>query len=158
MSSLSERALDRAAGQIGQQEKPLRSNWGHPVQDYLASVGLFHPAAWCMAFVYWCFNDAANQLAIINPLRKTGLVLGQWHNSVKYQIFSDPKPGDVFIMDLGHGLGHTGFVELVNPDGTLMTIEGNTNDTGGREGIEVERKMGTHSRKPGYPIIGFLRF
>lgn len=154
MSPLSQRALDRAIGQIDQKENPLNSNWGHPVQDYLASVGINFPASWCMAFIYWCFDGAANQLGLINPMIKTGGVLPQWHgSSALHQIKFNPQAGDIFIMDLGHGLGHTGIIESIDSIG-LRTIEGNTNDTGGREGIEVARRL----RKPGLPIIGYLRF
>ena len=51
MSSLSDKVVKVAITQVGKQEKPLGSNWGIPVQDYLKSVGITHPASWCMAFV-----------------------------------------------------------------------------------------------------------
>ncbi len=55
--------------------------------------------------------------------------------------FKDPKQGDIFIMDYGHGIGHTGFVDSVDQDGIhIHTIEGNTNDEGSREGFEVCRR------------------
>ncbi len=154
MSILSDRALERAKGQIGQKENPLGSNWGHPVQDYLASVGIGFPASWCMAFMYWCFKDAALQLGMKNPLFKTGGCLVQWNKSSSFQ-WDEPAVGDVFIMDHGHGLGHTGIVEKVNGDGTITTIDGNTNDNGSREGIAVERKI---RKIKGDKIIGYLRF
>ena len=158
MSPLSERALSIMVGQLGQKENPIGSNWGRPVQNYLSSVGIFFPASWCMALVYWSFNEAAGQLGLENPLMKTGGVLVQWHNRPKNQIVSLNwdliEPGDIMIMDHGHGLGHTGMVEKKNIDKTLGTVEGNTNDTGSREGIEVDRKI----RHLTAPIIGFLRF
>lgn len=52
-------------------------------------------------------------------------------------------------MDHGHGLGHTGIVEIVIGD-ILHTIEGNTNDTGSREGYEVCRKERNISNIKGY--------
>jgi len=156
MSQLSDNALHIAVSQIGKKEDPLGSNWGHPVQDYLASVNLHQPASWCMAFQYWCFDHAAGQLGQPNPLFKTAGVLAAWRNRKVNQVKvgSVVFPGDVFIMDLGNGLGHTGIIESVDPGGTLYTIEGNTNDTGSREGIAVERKV-RHNAKP---IIGYLRF
>ena len=51
------------------------------------------------------------------------------------------KPGAIFIMDFGKGVGHTGLVVKVNKDGTVDTIEGNTNDEGSREGYEVCRRV-----------------
>ena len=43
--------------QLGVEEVPRGSNWGTDIQKYLKSVSLPYPAAWCMAFVYWCFLD-----------------------------------------------------------------------------------------------------
>lgn len=155
MSELSEAAVSVAQSQVGQKESPLGSNWGHPVQDYLASVDIHFPASWCMAFIYWCFDHAAGQQGIGNPMAKTGGVLAQWANGkTSSKVLSSPAAGDIFIMDLGKGLGHTGIVEKVNADGSISTIEGNTNDSGAREGIEVARKI----RQNKSPIIGYLRY
>lgn len=156
MSALSDRALEIAISQVGKEENPRGSNWGKasdPVPEYLASVGINFPASWCMAFMYWCYGKAADNLGLINPMFKTGGVLTGWGSRPRSQV-KLPKPGDVFIMDLGHGLGHTGIIEKIDEDGTLHTIEGNTNDTGSREGYEVARKV-RHNQKP---IIGYLRF
>lgn len=140
MSDLSDKAVSIAISQIGEEEKPRGSNWGHPVQDYLALVGINFPASWCMAFMYWCFDGAAKQLGAQNPLLKTGGVLHQWNDIDKVFKAATPQEGSIFIMDFGGGLGHTGIVENVK-DGWLHTIEGNTNDTGSREGYEVCRKI-----------------
>jgi hypothetical protein len=48
------------------------------------------------------------------------------------------RPGQVFIMDFGGGLGHTGFVESVL-GGHVRTIEGNTDASQTREGGGVYR-------------------
>lgn len=169
MSKLSDAALAVAVSQIGKKEDPLGSNWGHPVQDYLASVDIHFPASWCMAFLFWCTAQAVKQLVAAgtatwipdlqscNPLATTGGVLNQWKTiNPAYRLLAGeaPQPGDIFIMDLGAGLGHTGMVESVDADGALHTIEGNTNDTGSREGIEVDRKI----RHNQHPIIGYIRF
>lgn len=51
------------------------------------------------------------------------------------------KPGHIFVIDTGPagGAGHTGLVERVI-GGKLVTIEGNTNEGGSREGIGVFRR------------------
>jgi hypothetical protein len=46
------------------------------------------------------------------------------------------KPGMVFILDHGSGLGHTGFVRQ-SVAGALITVEGNTNNDGTSNGIGV---------------------
>jgi CHAP domain len=155
MSQLTDLAIQIEQGQIGQTEKPLGSNWGHPVQDYLASVGINFAASWCMAFQYWSFEQAAHQLQIANPLIKTGGVLHAWETAdLSNKVSDNPQPGDIFIMDLGNGLGHTGLVIAVSAGHTLITIEGNGNDTGSREGVEVVKKTRYNQR----PIIGYLRY
>lgn len=154
-SELAEKALAIAASQLGEEENPRGSNWGHPVQDYLARVGIDFSASWCMAFVYWCFDEAVKQMpARANPLVRTAGVLNAWNKAaVKYRVVGEPQRGDIFIMDFGHGLGHTGLVGIISADGQIHTIEGNTNDTGSREGFEVCNKIRDKSK-----IKGYLRY
>ena len=161
MSALSDAALKIAISQIGQKEIPLGSNWGHPVQDYLARVGILFPASWCMAFVYWCFDEAyktitpENPIENFNPLIKTAGVLDAWEKAdATFKVEDNPQVGDIFIMDFGKGLGHTGIIVSVENDHILSTIEGNTSDTGSREGIAVEKKVRYNQK----PIIGYLRY
>lgn len=156
--TLSEKALQIAISQIGQKENPLGSNWGEPVKTYLHSVGINFPAAWCYAFLYYCFERAAEELSIVNPLPKTGSVLHAWELApIANKISIHPQVGDIFIADHGGGLGHAGIIESLQSSAVILilnTIDGNTNNNGSREGVEVERKV----RKAAPPIIGYLRF
>ena len=77
--ALQQQALKVAISQLGQHENPLGSNWGKPVQDYLKSVNISFPASWCMAFVYWCFEQTGQS----NPLVRTGGVLNAWNTADK---------------------------------------------------------------------------
>lgn len=147
MSALTDKALQVAISQIGQEEKPVGSNWGEPVKSYLASVGIDFPASWCMAFIYWCFKQSTQD----SPLVKTAGVLNAWSNASSHRT-ADPQPGDIFIMDFGGGHGHTGIVEKIDTL-YIYTIEGNTNDTGSREGYEVCRR-----RRLKTTIKGYLRY
>lgn len=157
MTTLTAAALEVAKTQIGQEEHPKGSNWGTPVKDYLHSVGIDFPASWCAAFVYWCYERAAaKRLEMVpyakNPLAKTGGVLRHWNERPGNRITGTPQAGDIFIMDFGKGLGHTGFVKAV--DGlNVHTIEGNSNDTGSREGFEVCERV-----RPISKMKGFLRY
>jgi hypothetical protein len=150
--TLKEKALDVAISQLGVKEAPGNKNTGKDVEKYLASVGLGPGYAWCMAFVYWNFNQAADKMARKNPLFKTGGVLEQWRQRKDKFRALTPTPGDIFIMDYGKGTGHTGIVEKVDND-FVYTIEGNTNDEGSREGYEVCRR-----KRPRAKILGYLRF
>jgi len=139
--------IEVAISQIDKQEIPRGSNWGPDVEGYLKSVGINFPASWCMAFVYWCVKKSA----MANPLVKTGGCMMQWNKINKIYKHSEPLAGDIFIQDHGKGLGHTGIVEKVQGD-KIFTIEGNTNDTGSREGYEVCRRV-----RDIKSCIGFIR-
>lgn len=153
-SKLAKAAIEFAITQIGVMEKPLGSNRGPEVDGYLTAVGLDPAAgsfAWCVAFTHFCYHKAAEQLGIPNPHVKTAGVLDHWNRSAAkpkvVRVTSDKaandtsrvKPGSLFIIDLGKGLGHSGMViEVAN--GRLVTIEGNTNDNGSRNGIGVFKR------------------
>lgn len=152
-SPLSEAALNLAASNVGKHEEPLGSNWGPFVQSCLFSVGIKFPAAWCMAFVYKMFNDAAIATGVHNPLPRTAGVLAMWNFCPAVRVTS-PQIGDVMIMDFGNGAGHTGIIESTDTT-YLYTIEGNSNDNGSREGTAVVRRRRLRSDAR---IKGFLRF
>lgn len=134
-SPLLNEVLTIATSQIGVKE--TSANRGPQVDDYLLAVGL-HPIgnnySWCAAFVYWCFKKASDTLHCRNPVYKTAGCLEHWNNAycnkistataIKYP--TKIKPGNIFIIDFGHGHGHTGIVVSTN-GGYLTTIEGNTN-------------------------------
>ncbi|RXK57565.1 CHAP domain-containing protein [Lacibacter luteus] len=141
---LAQASLRYAISQLGVKEEPIGSNGGPQVTQYLKSVGLGAGHPWCMAFVYWNVNKACADLNLKNPLLRTGHVLHQYNNTSCKRIparSSAVKPGDIFIMKIGSkGAGHTGFIEEVK-NGYFITIEGNTNDEGSREGYEVCRRQ-----------------
>lgn len=147
-------------------EDPKGSNRGQMVSAYLASTGLGSGYPWCMAFVYYVFNELSKQLGQTNPLPKTAGVMNHWSTAPKDvkitidQARKDPnlvRPGQIFIMSRpGKGLGHTGIVIGVDPQKkTFTTIEGNTNDQqsgeGDRVGVNV-RKLDSNT------LIGFLDY
>ncbi len=137
-----------ATAEVGFQEVPLNSNRGPKVEEYLASAGLGGGFAWCAAFVYWCFNTAAKNAGKTNPLVKTAGVMRSWNECTGKKIPAKDaklnpaliKPGHIFVMDYGGGLGHTGIVVSVN-GGYINTIEGNTNDQSSREGSGVYKRV-----------------
>ncbi|HWM92094.1 MAG TPA: peptidoglycan-binding protein [Thermoanaerobaculia bacterium] len=144
--------LEFATTQIGVME--TSPNRGPEVDEYVKSVGL-NPAgqfAWCVAFVYFCFDKAARKLGRTNPMVKTAGVLDHWNRAetkgatriTLVRARNNPaliKPGHIFVIDTGPagGAGHTGLVERVL-GGKLVTIEGNTNEGGSREGVGVFRR------------------
>ncbi len=123
--TLGQSALNIALSQNGVSEQPKGSNGGPEVTQYLKSVGMGAGNAWCMAFVYWCVNKAAADLGRKNPLVKTAGVMLQYNSTSLRKLPKTAKniqPGDIFIMQFGHGTGHTGFVKEVK-NGLVYTIE-----------------------------------
>lgn len=155
MITLQQRALEIAKTQLGVKENPLGSNGGKEVDMYLKSVGLGTGYSWCMAFLYWCFNQACIERGIPNPLIKTGGVLNAWNKAdKKYRVVGDPHPGDIGIMDFGNGAGHT-FIVNERLNEISHTIEGNSNNDGSRNGTEVVN----HNRPVKSKLIkGYLRY
>jgi lysozyme family protein/peptidoglycan hydrolase-like protein with peptidoglycan-binding domain len=153
-SSLVTAVLDVAAGEVGVLEQPLGSNRGPRVDEYIRNCGL-DPAAdsypWCMCFVFFCYTQAAQRVGVPNPVPKNASVHGAWdasQNKPNVTVVqsetaqSNPslvKPGMVFFIDTGHSHGHAGIV-VANINGSLETIEGNTNTNGSSEGIGVFRR------------------
>lgn len=148
-TALLRRAVDIAGAEAdaGIREIPRNSNRGPRVEAYLQSVGLGPGYSWCAAFVYWCFAQAAGTGA--SPLVKTGGCIDHWIRSEKAgarriraaEAVGNPgllRPGHIFIMDHGKGLGHTGIIERIS-GGLLHTIEGNTDASKTREGGGVYR-------------------
>lgn len=130
-------------------EQPVNSNSGPQVDVYLAGVGLKPGFSWCCAFTYYCFQQAASQMNCPNPMVKTAGCLKHWQDApsnggrriAASDALANPgllKPGMLFIMDHGGGLGHTGLIESV-AGGLLTTIEGNTDGSRTREGGGVYR-------------------
>lgn len=149
-TELSLHALYLMVSQVGLKEKG--NNGGPAINAFLRSVGLGTGHAWCMAMIYWCFNEASKDLGKSNPLVKTGGVLRQWNEiDKKFKHTSIPQIGDIFIMDFGNGSGHTGMVTSVE-ENVIKTVEGNTNIEGSRNGDGVYER----SRKPS-SIKGYIR-
>jgi hypothetical protein len=148
-------ALKFAATQVGVMENPLGSNRGPEVDLYLRSVGLDPAAgnfAWCAAFVYFCFQQAAAKLQSANPAIKDAGVLDCWNKAGKAgknriaasaasHAPSLVQPGMVFVLKTGGITGHMGFIEKIEGE-RLTTIEGNSSMGGSREGIGVFRREG----------------
>lgn len=110
---------------------------------------------WCHSFVSWCANEAGISSNIIP--KTAGTHAGaNWFKKQKQFIKpskeNPPKRGDLMYHDSGGGKGHVGIVIAYNGDGTVTTIEGNTNNAGSREGTIVTKK----ERKFSY-IWGFGR-
>jgi len=159
--------IDIAASQIGVVEHPRGSNRGPEVDVYIRTTGL-DPAAdsmpWCVCFLYWVFEQAAKIKHIDNPLPKTAGVISLWklgrRTEAQVVTKSDAtaetvQPGMIFLLDLGGGKGHAGLVIEVR-GARIITIEGNTNRGGSRDGFGVFRRD-SRAIRPNV-LLGYLDF
>lgn len=154
-------ALKIAVSQIGVMEDPPGSNKGQKVEEYQASAGIPAGTFWCAAFLYWCFQKASENLSRKNPVLRTGHCMTHWNNTKGKKIAAADavnkpslvKPGHLFIINTGGTHGHTGIIEKVE-GGFIHTIEGNTDPTGGRNGIGVFK----NTRKLAKINRGFIEY
>ena len=131
-------------------------NDGQRVEQYLRYVGLKKGDPWCAAFVCWVFDQAE----VANP--RTGWSPGLfpkdkviWNRqqvaagrvavagkiAAGSAVTSLPQKGDVFGIWFPdkNRIAHVGFVDSWS-EKWLITVEGNTNEAGSREGDGVWRK------------------
>jgi hypothetical protein len=161
--------LQIASDQVGVKENPIGSNRGVRVDQYIRSAGLDPNQGsfpWCVAFLYWCFNEASSKQGISNPVFQTASVHQLWHRSLNRpqtkritpreanEKYSLVQPGQIFCLDYGSFRGHAGIIESIQ-DGKMLTIEGNTNIGGSREGIGVFRR---HTRHIEQVDLGFIDY
>ncbi len=123
--------LYTARSQIGVREATGRND-GAAVESYLHYTGNKKGAPWCASFVSWVFG----QTGLKQPR-------SAWSPALfpKEKIKKKPKLADVFGIYFAHlkRIGHCGMVEEVKGN-WVITIEGNTNNSGAREGEGVFRK------------------
>lgn len=127
--NMTKKAIDFAKTQSHVRE--VKTNSSPEIDKYLKSVGLSPGLAWCTAFLYYCYSQVAKR----HPYPKTGLVHEAYKGLKNYHI-KKPVDNSLFFIDTGSYRGHAGFVISVKGE-KIITIEGNTNDKGSREGNGV---------------------
>lgn len=104
---------------------------------------------WCAGFVTYVMRQVANDKGEACPVERTYScdVLGYAARKAGTLVrgnsgnLSKVKAGDIFLVrKTPSDWTHTGFVIEANPE-HVVTIEGNTNDEGSREGYEVCKRI-----------------
>lgn len=164
---------------IGLQE--IKGNLGFKDERFeqlMKEVGWQKGQAWCAYFteLVWksAYSNYTNKQFVINynklldKLFSAGAVktYNNFKNSDMFEVNKTPEPGCVVIWQYykdskPHWSGHAGIVIKVYSDDSdkFETIEGNTNSQGGREGIEVAKKIRTLDFEPkqrGLVLKGFI--
>lgn len=140
--------VELAKGEVGVEEID-GTNCGPRVNEYKAATNLppKESWAWCAAFICWLVWQAMVRSGA-NYTFKRPTTAGAWNfenwsqaqdNSTwtKKPHRGDIAPGDIVVFKFSHiGLA----ISKPDKNGYLITIEGNTDKTGSREGGAVWRK------------------
>lgn len=139
--------VEVAKSYVGQQE--IKGNQGFKDKDFqkrMEEVGFVKGYAWCCLFAELCWRSAMiDKSEELNKLFSASVSRTQ-NNLIAaegYSISKKPTPGALAIFRVVKRgkldwRGHIGIVEKVDAKNKQFTcVEGNTNGSGGREGIEV---------------------
>lgn len=134
-----------AQGELGLREKTGRND-GKRIAEFLVSVGLKRPEPWCAAYVSWVFAKAG----FAKP--RSGWSPDLFPAS---RLARSALPGNLIGIYFPEKkrIAHVGLIEKQDGD-WLVSLEGNTNVTGSREGDGVYRKR--RHRKTVYRIADWV--
>lgn len=120
-----------ARSQLGTAENPPYSNR----VKYSDWYGLVGP--WCDMFVSWCAAMSGNG-DVIGKFAYTPSHEAWFRSKGREVPIREAQPGDIVFFNFIGRTSHVGIVESTRPDG-LVTLEGNTNGGGSRDGGSVMR-------------------
>lgn len=122
--------------------REIGPNAGQPIEEYQRITGNSKGDPWCASFVSWCGKSALEDQW---PIVLSGGCQVLYEDAKKKGLIVDaPRRGDVFLLwypSLGR-YAHTGLVEAAVGK-SIVTIEGNGNPAGGREGYGCFRRKRT---------------
>lgn len=158
--------IEVARKDLGKKEKRGNTGFQDPqLENEMKAVG-WHPGwAWCASiqekWIWEAFPDLKDEVngyfvpsavATFRNLKNAG-----------YQVSMEPKEGAlVYWQKMVNGVaqwqGHAGIVSKVISPKEFMSIEGNTNGAGSREGDSVQEKSRTirSDVQNGLKVIGFI--
>jgi len=139
-----------ALARVGVYETPPGSNRSGLIDAWNSDAGAPLGSPWCMSFARAAWKAAGLPLlgnAACEAWHLAAVKAGRWVTS--------PELGALALYDFGTvgGLAdHCGVVVRVSP--TILTCEGNTDETGSREGVGVFVKDRGGVRLLGYVSVG----
>lgn len=143
---LSERVAKTYTSQLGVREA-TGNNDGKDVEKYLKAVKLGKGYAWCAAFVAWTYdqhNIEHVRSAWTPAWFPTAKLIFKGSSTIRESTHGrTPARADVFgiYFPAKKRIAHVGFIDEFHQDrGYAVTVEGNTNEAGSREGDGVYKK------------------
>jgi uncharacterized protein (TIGR02594 family) len=145
---------------IGVHEQGGNNNGPEVAKFQKAVDGKAGSEAWCMAFVQFCIKEVEESLGIKSLIKRSEHCLTTYNESPDSIKVKVPEAGCIVIWQ--HGTtsnGHTGFVTGINPEGKLLTIEGNTDAQDGmnRDGNGVFARVRNNGPEGDMKIKGFIK-
>lgn len=158
--------VETARKYIGQTEKP--GNMGFNDADFerkMKAVGFQKTHAWCAYFAELVFKEVyPERFAELDALFSASAVQTfRNFRDAGYPVHYVPKEGYLVVWQnhkegKPQWTGHVGIVTEVIDNHTFKSVEGNTNDVGGREGyIVAERIRKNVPVNNGLKVIGFIK-
>jgi hypothetical protein len=174
---ISEIIVKKALNRLGYKETKGNSGWEDKnFQLEMEMTGWSTGQSWCAYFLesVWCKAYANYDSSVIPVLRKlfSANAVATWDNFSNSKFITSDTPvvgAGVIWMNMKSGIpnylttdkkwiaGHAGIVKEIN-ETSFTTIEGNGNQSGGREGIEVASLNRSYSfnNKNGLKLLGFV--
>lgn len=157
--------VDIAKSYIGKTEKPANSGFSDEAfEKKMEEVGFVKGHAWCCYFTELCFKEANQRDWWKLEKLFSGSTIQTFKNfkDAGYVIKDKPFVGALVIWQsqkngVPQSTGHAGVVVEVSGD-SFKSVEGNTNDGGGREGYIVALKSRkVQPVKNGLQVLGFVK-
>jgi surface antigen len=164
--TLSDKIIIAAQKYIGQYEK--KNNSGFYSRDFekkMESVGWSPTQSWCAYFAELAWKDGFAGHPLLKTLDRlfSGSATATFANFSASKLFktgATPKLGALVVWRFGNDWrGHIGIVTSIDGKGGFKSVEGNTNQAGGREGVAVlekYRKTKEPFKAKGLNIVGFV--
>lgn len=135
---LREKVATVYSSQVGIRER-TNQNDGKEVEMYLASAALKKGNPWCAAFVTWTYKQSG-----VKAIRSGYSPAWFPKEKVIWQTGKGQSPNraDVFGLWFANKgrVAHVGFIDAWDEGNYAITVEGNTNEGGSRDGDGVYRK------------------
>lgn len=128
--------IQRAYQEVGVRES-TGNNDGKQIEKYRYRNRSYNNLEWCASFVNWLYNPEHKSGQNLFGLSDRHVLGSQriYHAAVKNNCFipakgGKPKAGDIIIWKskTDSGKGHVGIVTEVRPNGSFVTVQGNSHD------------------------------